>query len=153
MRDESVPWWPEFELEHLTSEMKIFFFVGPLSTNATVCFGLRFRRPGCTTTATSGKSSSTWRKTLTSNRSSKIPAWLTSRCSLAKTHRFGSPAPCVCWTVACCRFPLLAEGQTFQRAGLCPPQPTDQAGRAEAGGDGPAADAHQSQTWHPGGEW
>ncbi len=41
---------------------------------------------------------------------------------------------------------LLAERQTFQRAGLCPPQLSDEAGRAEEGGDEPSAYAHQSQT-------
>lgn len=43
-------------------------------------------------------------------------------------------------------YSLLAAGQTFQRAGLCPPQSTDQAGRAEERGDEQAAYAHQGQT-------
>lgn len=43
-------------------------------------------------------------------------------------------------------YSLLAAWQTFQRAGLCPPQSTDQAGRAEERGDEQAANAHQSQT-------
>lgn len=46
-----------------------------------------------------------------------------------------------------------AARQTCQRAGLCPSQLSNKVGRAEAGGDEPAEDAHQSQAWPQGGKW